>query len=84
MLYVTLLILCLVQSRCWIKAIYMFEELYVAMNVLFMWVIFSPSSMNSRACQHTHKALSLTFFLFFLVFWLKANVLAGSFHVAPL
>lgn len=57
-------------------AIYMFQELYVAMNVLFVCHFFR-SSLNAHVCQHTHKALSLTFF-FFLVCWLKANVLAGS------
>ena len=46
----------------------MFQELYVAMNMLFVGHFF-PSSLNSHACQHTHKALSLTFF--FLVCWLK-------------
>lgn len=68
-------------------AISMFEELYVAMNVFLVWVIFfSPSSLNSHACQHTHKALSLTFFFFFLFFGLLAQskCVAGSFHVASL
>ena len=44
----------------------MFQELYVAMNVLFVCHFFH-SSLNSHACQHTHKALSLTFFFFGLL-----------------
>ena len=53
-------------------AIYMFQELYVAMNVLFVCHFFR-SSLNAHVCQHTHKALSLTFFFF--------GLLAQSKHV---
>lgn len=55
----------------------MLQELYVAMNVLFAGHFF-PSSLNSHACQHTHKALSLTFFFFFFGVLAQRNMLAGS------
>ena len=51
----------------------MFQELYVAMNVLFVCHFF-PGSLNSHVCQHTYKSLSLTFFFF-------SSLLAQSKHV---
>jgi hypothetical protein len=47
-------------------AIYMFEGLYVVMNVFFV------TQQPELTCQHTHKALSLTFFF---------SLLAQSKHV---
>lgn len=60
----------------------MFQELYVAMNVLFV-AHFFPSSLNSHACQHTHKALSLTFFFFFFFGVLAQSKRVGWQLLAP-
>ena len=77
MLYVPLLTVPPSQSRCWVKDGYLYVPGVIRGHECALCVChFLPSSLNSHVCQHTHKALSLT--LFFLVYWLKAHVLAGS------
>lgn len=71
---------CLVQGRCWVKDGYLYVPGVLCGHECTLCVChFFSSSLNSRASQHTHKALSLTFFFFWSVgskqtCWLAAGV----------
>lgn len=51
------------HSRCWVKDGYLYVPRVICGHECALCVChFFPSSLSLHACQHTHKALSLTFF----------------------
>lgn len=57
---------CLAWSRCWAKNGCLYVGVLCGRECALCAGHFFSSSLNSHACQHTHKALSLTFFYFFI------------------